>query len=118
MKVVLEGLYDIVKPKGQVLFVVGDSESDLLYAGNPNSSGGNNAKLFYDVLRSRKLFFISANAMLALGLMKMFVSQETYSLENLYNIITNDKYLGILSSGIVTADERIVPFSDIPGFVI
>ena len=74
------------------------------------------AKKFYDVCRARGFFFISANAMLALGLMKLFVSSKAYSLENLHQIMVDKKYLGILSSGVVFADETIHPFEDIPGF--
>ena len=54
--------------------------------------------------------------MLALGLMKMFVSQDTYNLENLYNIIESPDYLGILSSGVVTRTGDILSFSAIPIF--
>lgn len=98
--------------------LVGGEESDLLPFSNDFCSGGNNSKLFYDVLRKRKFFFISANAMLALGLLKLFVSQETYALENLFKIITSDEYVGLLSSGVVTKDENIIPFEEIPNFII
>lgn len=89
--------------------LIGGAESDLLPFNNPNCSSRNYAKLFYDVLNQRHLFFISANAMLALGLMKMFVSQEKYSLESIFNIITNEEYVGLLSSGIVKKDGTIIP---------
>lgn len=89
--------------------LIGGVESDLLPFSNSDCTSGNSAKLFYDVLIQRQLFFISANAMLALGLMKMFVSQEKYSLESLFNIITNSEYVGILSSGIVRKDGSIIP---------
>lgn len=97
--------------------LIGDKESDLLPPGHPNNTGGNASKLFYDVCREHGLFFMSANAMLALGLMKLFVSNETYSLENLYSIMTNNNYLGILSSGVIYKDYTIHPFKDIPGFI-
>lgn len=96
--------------------MIGGNESDLLPFSHKSCTGGNSSKLFYDVLRKRKLFFISANAMLALGLMKMFVSHDTYSLENLYKIINCEDYVGILSSGVITKEEKIISFSDIPNF--
>lgn len=96
--------------------VIGGKESDLLPPVHIQCSGGNNSLLFYDVLRSNHLFFISANAMLALGLMKLYSSQEKFSLENLYNIITDSNYVGILSSGVVQRDGEIVSFDKIPNF--
>jgi hypothetical protein len=89
--------------------LIGGCESDLLPFNNPNCTSANSAKLFYDVINQRGLFFISANAMLALGLMKMFVSQQKYSLESLYEIITSSEYAGILSSGLVKRDGSIIP---------
>lgn len=89
--------------------LIGGCESDLLPFNNHNCTSANSAKLFYDVINQRGLFFISANAMLALGLMKMFVSQQKYSLESLYEIITNNEYAGILSSGLVKRDGSIIP---------
>ena len=90
--------------------LIGDVESDLLPFENKNCTGGNAARLFYDVLRADNLFFMSANAMLAMGLMKMFVSQERYSLESLYSFIASGQYVGLLSSGLVRRDGTIVPF--------
>lgn len=94
--------------------LIGDNESDLLPPGNQYCTGGNLSKGFYDVCKKNHFFFISANAMLALGIMKMFVSSDFYTLENLYPIMTNTKYIGLLSSGVVFADGTIHPFSDIP----
>ncbi len=89
--------------------VIGGKESDLLPTGIIGSTAGPRGKLFYDVLREHKLFFFSANALLALGLMKLYVSIKTYSLENLYKIMIDRNYVGILSSGVVTKDERLIP---------
>lgn len=94
--------------------VVGGKESDLLPKNHPNCTGGNSTELFYQVLRDNHFFFFSANALLALGLMKLYVSMENYSLEHLHPIITNPKYVGILSSGVVYDDGSIHPFEDIP----
>ena len=86
--------------------VIGGDESDLLPCNiNPH------AKLFYDVLRKHKLFFVSANALLALGLYKLYVSNN-YTLESLFHIMTNEQYLGLLSAGVVTRDEKIIPLNE------
>jgi len=59
------------------------------------------------------LFFFSANALLALGLMKLYVSIKTYSLENLYKIMIDRNYVGILSSGVITRDEKLIPLDEL-----
>lgn len=89
--------------------LIGGKESDLLPNSNPSSTGGVKSDLFYDVLRERGFFFISANALLALGLMKMYVSNSIYNLETIYNLITDPKYVGLLSSGAVNKNGKIVP---------
>lgn len=93
--------------------LIGGKESDLLPPNINACSGGNNSVLFYEVLKANNLFFISANAMLALGLMKLYVSHKRYSLESLYPIITDNKYLGLLSSGIISQDGSILSFDEI-----
>ena len=50
----------------------------------------------------------SANALLALGLQKLYISINDYSLESLYPIINSDNYVGLLSSGVVTIDGEII----------
>lgn len=89
--------------------VIGGKESDLLPCSITGSTAGPRGRLFYDVLRKHKLFFFSANALLALGLMKLYASIKTYSLENLYKIMIDRNYVGILSSGVVTKEEKLLP---------
>ena len=96
--------------KRSKFLVIGGKESDLLPRGISGSTSSVRGDLFYSVLRDHKLFFFSANALLALGLMKLYVSINDYSLESLYPIMTSDKFVGILSSGVITADERIISF--------
>lgn len=88
--------------------VIGGKESDLLPNLISGSTAGPKGKLFYEILRSHELFFISANALLALGLMKLYVSQNKYSLESLYKIITDNRYVGLVSSGVITSDEKLI----------
>lgn len=92
--------------------VIGGKESDLLPTNIWGSTAGPRGKLFYNVLREHQLFFFSANALLALGLMKLYVSIKSYSLESLYKIIVDERYVGILSSGVITKDERLIPLSE------
>ena len=93
--------------------VIGGKESDLLPPNITGSTAGPKGKLFYEVLREHRLFFFSANALLALGLMKLFVSIKTYSLENLYKIIIDKNYVGLLSSGVITKDEKLIPLNEV-----
>ena len=89
--------------------VIGGKESDLLPIGIPGATCGQKGKLFYDILRKHRLFFISANALLALGIKKLYVSIQKYSLENLYRIITDERFVGLLSAGVITSDEKLIP---------
>jgi hypothetical protein len=98
--------------------VIGGNEKDLLPVQHPYYNQGNRGREFYDILKKNGFFFISANALLALGLMKMFVSQNNYCLENIYKIIVDKKYLGILSCGIVTYSGEIIKFQDVPNFFV
>lgn len=98
--------------------LIGDKESDLLPPTHPDCTGGKQSMLFYDVCRKQKFFFISANALLALGLMKLYVSMQTYSLENLYKIMIDHNYIGLLSSGVVKTSGEIISFDAIPGFIV
>lgn len=93
--------------------VIGGKESDLLHPNIIGSTSGPKGKLFYDVLHKHGLFFISANALLALGLMKLYVSIKAYSLENLFSIIVDKKYVGLLSSGVIASDGEIIPLNRI-----
>lgn len=91
--------------------LIGGKESDLLPSNNLSSTGGIKSDLFYDVLRERGFFFISANALLVLGLMKMYVSNSIYNLENFYQLITNPEFVGLLSAGVVHRNGAIIPLS-------
>ncbi len=93
--------------------VIGGKESDLLPCSITGSTAGPKGKLFYEVLRKHGLFFFSANALLALGLMKLYVSIKSYSLEYLYKIMVDKNYVGILSSGVITIEEKLIPLSQV-----
>ena len=88
--------------------VIGGRECDLLPSSVQGSTSGPRADLFYNVLRKHELFFFSANALLALGLQKLYISINDYSLESLYPIINSKRFVGLLSSGVVTAEGEII----------
>lgn len=88
--------------------VIGGRECELLPSSVRGSTSGPRSDLFYSILRKHKLFFISANALLALGLQKLYISINDYSLESLYPIINSEKYVGLLSSGVVTVGREII----------
>lgn len=88
--------------------VIGGRECDLLPSPVIGSTSGPRADLFYSVLRKNNLFFFSANALLALGLRKLYVSINKYSLESLYPIINDKNFVGLLSSGVVTKDGMVI----------
>lgn len=97
-----------------LFLLIGDKESDLLPPEHPcNTADKNKSRLFYDTLKKRGIFFVSANSLLALGLMKLFVSCEQYNLEMLEKLIQSKKYLGLLSSGIVTKDFDIISLEEV-----
>lgn len=92
--------------------VIGGRECDLLPSSVQGSTSGPRADLFYNVLNRHSLFFCSANALLALGLQKLYVSINNYSLESLYPIINSKNFVGLLSSGVVTVKQEIMSLDD------
>lgn len=106
----LEQVNNIIK-RAKFL-VIGGRECDLLPSTIQGSTSGPRADLFYRVLRKQKLFFFSANALLALGLQKLYISINDYSLESLFPIINSDKFVGLLSSGVVTAGGEIIALDE------
>lgn len=100
---------DVKKAK---FLVIGGKECDLLPPELAGATMRGNAKLFYDVLHTHSLFFFSANALLALGLMKLYVSIKSYSLENLYKLMVDKRYIGILSSGVITIEHKLIPLTE------
>lgn len=103
----LESVNDLSIKKAKFL-VIGGNESDLLPELSEKCTSKTRAGLFYRVLNENNLFFFSANALLALGIKKMFGSIEKYSLESLYDIINSKEYVGLLSCGLIKANGEIV----------
>lgn len=97
--------------------VIGGRECDLLPSSVRGATSGPRANLFYEVLRKNKLFFFSANALLALGLQKLYISINNYSLESLYPIINSKRFVGLLSSGVVTVEGEIIALEKALGIV-
>lgn len=82
--------------------LIGGPESDLLPQNHPEctSKVGNRANMFYNSVISNNFYFISANAFLSLGLLKLFKGDD-YSLENIADLLFKSGNIGLLSCGIV-----------------
>jgi len=96
--------------------IIGGKESSLLPQTHPQCTSvtGNQAGQFYSILQNRGYFFISANAMLALGLKKMFDSMQKYSLENIFDkVISTGNYVGLLSCGAIDRNLNVVNVDNI-----
>lgn len=92
-----------------LFLMIGDKESDLLPPNhNKNTADKNKSLLFYNTVKQHNLFFVSANSFLALGLLKMFVSCNKYNLEMIEKLVHSPKYIGMLSSGVITRDNQVI----------
>lgn len=82
--------------------LIGGAESDLLPQDHPNCTQkvGNRASSFYKSIIDNNFYFISANALLSLALLKLTKGDE-YSFENIYNKLFRENVLGLLSIGIL-----------------
>ncbi|MFN0200406.1 MAG: hypothetical protein ACKVTZ_02745 [Bacteroidia bacterium] len=87
--------------------LIGGRETDLLPPNHAlcTSKEGNQASIFYETLKKHKLFFISAQALLALGMLKLWKGDD-FSLENILDKIAGNS-LGLLSCGHIDKDENI-----------
>lgn len=95
--------------------LIGGIESDMLPSNHTDHTGlPQKVDLFYEVLKKQNLFFMSANAMHGLGVLKLFNSIRRFSLENLYTVMTNGDYYGLLSCGLIRKrDLAIIPLSSV-----
>lgn len=94
--------------------LIGGSEFDLLPVNDAHRSllHGGYTETFYDLLYHHDFFFISANALLALGLKKLLIGDQ-YSLENVSMQLFSPGNYGLVSSGLVRydgADFIVEPF--------
>lgn len=82
--------------------LIGGEETDLLPITHTEctSKVGYRAETFYNSLVENKLLFFSANALLALSLLKLFYGDK-YSIENIFSKNINENVVGVLSSGFV-----------------
>ncbi|MBS1578314.1 MAG: hypothetical protein JST29_01585 [Bacteroidetes bacterium] len=94
--------------------LIGGTESDLLPQEHASctSKVGNRAQQFYSSIVDNNFFFISANALLSLSLLKLFKGDE-YSIENIYTKYFSKDSIGLLSSGLIVNNNgtiEIKPF--------
>jgi hypothetical protein len=87
--------------------LIGGNETDLLPPTHPNCTAkeGNQSLIFYENIKKHNLFFISANALLCLGVMKLF-RKDNYTIENILDKIFANN-LGLLSCGIIDKEFNI-----------
>lgn len=92
-----------------IFLLIDGKESNLLYPSHKDctSNVGNQSEHFYEVLKKYKIFFISSQALWGLALKKMFVDEEAYSLEKVFNKIYQKENLGLLSVGIISNTSGI-----------
>ncbi len=82
--------------------LIGGIETDLLPPNHADctSNVGNNSEIFYNNVVRHNLYFISANALLFLGLQKISFGDK-YSIDNLENYLFKKGVIGLLSCGLV-----------------
>lgn len=87
--------------------LIGGNESDLLPPNHPlcTSKIGDQSQMFYDNLLEHNLFFISATALLCLGILKLFRGDK-FSIETTFDRIQKIQGQGLLSCGIVKKNRN------------
>lgn len=87
--------------------LIGGNETDLLPPTHPNctSNEGKQATIFYENLKKHQLFFISANALLTLGILKLFKGND-FAIENILDK-TFENGLGLLTCGLIDQNMEI-----------
>jgi NAD-dependent dihydropyrimidine dehydrogenase PreA subunit len=90
--------------------LIGGNESDLLPPSHPEctSNVGDQSSIFYNNCLDNNIFFISANAILSLGIKKVFFG-DNYSIENLTSNIFSSENIGLLSCGVIKKNMEIKP---------
>lgn len=88
--------------------LIGGDESDLLPQTHPNctSKVGDQSRIFYNNCLDNNIFFISANAILSLGIKKVFFG-DNYSIENLTSNIFSSENIGLLSCGVIKKNMEV-----------
>ena len=88
--------------------LIGGNESDLLPPSHPEctSNVGNQSTIFYKNCMENNIFFISANALLSLGIKKIFFG-NSYSIDNLAKSIFSSDNVGLLSCGSINKNFEI-----------
>ncbi len=87
--------------------LIDGNETDLLPPNHAlcTSKEGEQATLFYNHLKQHKLFFISATALLLLGILKLFRGDK-FSIETVLDNVFSQNALGLLSCGAVVVDNQ------------
>lgn len=92
--------------KNYEFLLIDGRESDLLFSTHKDCSTkvGNQSEIFYKNIVEHNLFFISATALWALSLKKLFIDKDKYSIENILGKMVQGKDYGLVSAGVITRD--------------
>lgn len=95
--------------------LINGKETDLLPPANPRCTSivGDQAKLFYDNVLRYNLFFVSSNALWTLGLKKLFIDKNKYSIDNVFRKLFAANSIGLLTSGVVKKENNKIIISDL-----
>ena len=105
---IVSTLKDILSDVTHYKFLLIDgAESDLLPQHHPacTSKTGNLSDKFYQSVIDNHFFFISANALYSLGLLRLFKG-DSYSIEDLAGTIFAKDNIGLLSSGLISLQKQ------------
>lgn len=94
--------------------LINGSECDLLPFNHEccSSKEGNQSNIFYNSISKHEIFFASANALLLLGILKLFKGDK-YSIENVLDRVMVNGNLGLLSCGVINSNFDIIPLHDL-----
>ena len=84
------------------ILLIGGNETDLLPQNHNDCTTkiGNESSEFYKNIVENKFYFVSANALLCLGLLKLNFGDK-YSIDNLVNLLFKPNVIGLLSYGLI-----------------
>ena len=103
--------------KNLELLLIDGNESDLLFSEHKECTSvvGGQADMFYKNLVDHDLFFLSATALWALTLKKLFENDKKYCMENVLGKIMIRNVYGLTSAGVIqniNGKLKIIPLDN------
>ena len=91
------------------LLLIDGNESDLLFTDHEECTSrvGGQSDIFYSNLIEHELFFISAKAIWALSLKKLFEDNKKYCLENVLGKIIKKGIYGLTTAGVIQKKDKL-----------